>query len=84
MRYVISGIRFKTETNSRGVRHQNVGSGVIPVAILADNLSCKTKLGITGIRDGVRLEVGFFHLPKICTKRGAVQEFSTAHKHFSS
>ncbi len=84
MRCVISGIRFKTERYRCGMRHQNVGSGVIPVAILANDLSSKAKVRNAGVNDGVRLQVGFFHLLKICTKRGVVQEFSTAHKHFSS
>ena len=84
MRCVISRIRFKTERDRSGVRHQNVGCGVIPVAILANNLSSKAKVRNAGVNDGVRSKVGFFHLLKICTKRGVVQEFSAAHKHFSS
>lgn len=84
MRCVISGIRFKTKRDRSGMRHQNVGSGVVPIAILANDLSSKSKVRNAGVNDGVRLQVGFFHLPKICTKRGVVQEFSAAHKHFSS
>lgn len=82
MRCVISGIRFKTKRDRSGMRHQNVGSGVVPIAILANDLSSKAKVRNAGVNDGVRSKVGFFHLLKICTKRGVVQEFLAAHKHF--
>ena len=84
MRCVVAWIRFKTKRDRSGMRHQNVGSGVVPIAILANDLSSKAKVRNAGVNDGVRSKVGFFHLLKICTKRGVVQEFLAAHKHFFS
>lgn len=75
MRCVISRIRFKTERDRSGVRHQNVGCGVIPVAILANDLSSKAKVRNAGVNDGVRLQIGlvlhlnsFFSSSVICLR----------------